>query len=229
MIHRPEILVVDDNHSERLFTVTVLQQAGYTIDIALNGQQALAKVMTLRPQCLILSMFLPDMTGYAICRQIRQHFPEDKVSIILTSSQVAALDQSYGLHQGAQRYLLKPFTAELLIQSVQEVMPKAFRPPSPPFPQQQPHLTLLECIPHRVSEQDEMRSSNPFTYSALKNGQARQLYSAINGKRTVSELVAATGLNTKEISDTLRVLLKEHYIQLYDSAGQLVKSNLLSL
>lgn len=228
MTHQPEILVVDDNHSELLFTTTVLQQAGYKIGTALNGHQALAKVMALRPQCLILSVFLPDMTGYAICRQIRQHISGEKLSIILTSSQAAVFDQSYGLNQGAQRHLLKPFTAELLIESVQGVMPKAFLPPSLSVPQPQP-VTLLECVPHRVSDEDEMRSSNPFTYSALKNGQARKLYGVIDGKRTVSELVAATGLNTKEISDTLHVLLKEHYIQLYDSTGQLVRSNLLSL
>ena len=225
MVHQPEILVVDDNHSDRVFIAATLQQAGYEIDIALSGQHALAKVMKSHPQCLILNVFLPDTTGYAICRQIRQHIPKDKISIILTSPQGAALDQNYGLNQGAQRYLLKPFTAELLIQYVQEVIPKAFLPP-PPSPQQ--HFTLLECIPRRVSDQYEMRSSNPFIYSALKDGQARQLYSAINSKRTVSELAAITGLNTKEISDTLRVLLKEHYIQLYDPTGLLVRNDLLS-
>ncbi len=226
MIRQPEILVVDDNHSERLFAATTLQQAGYKMDTAMSGHQALAKIMISCPQCLILSLFLPDTTGYAICRQIRQHIPKNKVSIILTSTQAAALNQSYGLNQGAQRYLLKPFTAELLIQSVQEVLPKAFLPPSSLSPK--PRFRLLECIPHRVSDQNEMRSSNPFTYSALKNGQARQIYGAINGERTVGELATANGLNTKEISDTLRVLLKEHYIQLYDSAGQPVESDLLS-
>lgn len=225
MMHQPEILVVDDNHIDRVFIATALQQAGYKIDIALSGQHALAKVMKSYPQCLILNVFLLDTTGYAICRQIRQHIPKDKVSIILTGPQGAALDQSYGLSQGAQRYLLKPFTAELLIQSVQEVIPKAFLPSPPPPPQ---HPALLECIPRRVSDQNEMRSSNPFLYSALKSGQARQLYSAINGKRTVSDLAAITGLNTKEISGTLRVLLEEHYIQLYDPTGQLVSDDQLS-
>ena len=94
MIHRPEILVVDDNHSERLFTVTVLQQAGYTVDISLNGQQSLTKIMTLRPQCLILSMFLPDMTGYAIDTlkrkandgEIKRH-PTDRNRLLFSSIQ----------------------------------------------------------------------------------------------------------------------------------------------
>ncbi len=222
MTRQPRILVVDNNASDWLFAATTLVQMGYKVDRAMDGEHALAKVTKSYPQCLLLNVFLPDTSGYAICRHIRQSVSEEIVSIILTSTKAAPLDQNYGLQQGAQRYLLKPFTAELLIQTIREVIPRTFQ--SAPSSKQQPLPSLMECIPHRIRNQDEMRMSNPFAYSALKNAQARQLYSIINDKRAVHELAAEAGLNMKEVTNTLHMLIKEHYIQLYDSTGLLVES-----
>jgi len=222
MLRQPSILIVEDNPSEWNFASTTLSQAGYRVDRALNGQHALAKVTTSYPQCLIINVFLSDTSGYALCRQIRQSITERQVPIILTSKKASRLDQNYGLNQGAQRFLPKPFTARQLIQAVEAVLPEEALQASTTPSSQHPRLRLVECIPHHFNDHDEMRNSNPFAYTALKNGRARRLYGAIDGKRTVHELSTALGLNTKEISDTLHVLIDAHYVQLYNSAGDLV-------
>jgi DNA-binding response OmpR family regulator len=219
VIRQPRILVVEDNPADWFFAATALLQAGYKVDRASSGEHALARITALRPQCLLLNVFLPDTSGYAVCRQIRQKISESKVPIILTSTKTASLDKNYGLHQGAQRFLHKPFTAELLVQTVREVIRTPSMQTPTTAPQDVAPPSMMKCIPRHTHNEDELRTSNPFTYFALKDVQARQLYSAINGKLAVYELAATTGLNRKEISNTLQVLIKENYVQLYDSTG----------
>src|SRR5262245_20696142 len=126
-MRRPRVLVVDDDVSSCDFISTTLQKAGYEVDIAPTGKEGIAKVIKSRPHCVILEVFLPDTNGYAVCRHVRRKFPEQKVRIILTSLKDAPLDQCYGLRQGANCYLPKPFTAETLIQTVWQMIPEAFQ------------------------------------------------------------------------------------------------------
>jgi DNA-binding response OmpR family regulator len=226
----PTVLVVDDSASTCLFIATALQQAGYEVDIALNGEEGLARIIKFRPRCLILDALLPDISGYALCRHVRQSMPGYRVPIILISSRRAPLDKIYGLRQGADRYLPKPLSAETLIQVVWEVIPEALRGevlPALPFAQQQrTDLTLSKLIPRRVASREAMRTTSPFARSTvLVDEQTRRLYSAIDGRKTITELAAITESETSETFRVLGVLLRENSIQIYDSAGGLVDND----
>jgi len=225
-VRRPRVLVVDDSTSTCLSIASALQQRGYDVDIALNGQDGLAKALTFHPHCLILDVLLPDINGYTVCRHVRQRFGQQLPFIILISSKDAPLDQYYGLRQGADLYLPKPFTEETLLQAVWEGVPAALRQAvSPPLPCPPPRPELAELIPRRVPNTDTMRSKSPFALSPITGDErARRLYVAINGRRTVAELANMTGLEKKDVSHGLRVLLQEHYIELYDAAGQYVET-----
>jgi CheY-like chemotaxis protein len=204
---------------------------GYEVDFAFSGREGLAKAVRFYPQCLILDVHLPDVSGYAICRHIRQKFSASIVPIVLVSTKAAPLDRSYGLRQGANHYLRKPFTAEGLLQVVWEVVPEHLRPAvlptSSPTPQQQVLPALSELVPGRVANPDAMRTSSPFARTTVIGvEQAPQLCAAIDGRKTVIELASATGLEIKEVLGVLRVLLRENRVQIYDSAGQLVENAL---
>ena len=231
MSSRPRVLVVDDSPTTCLFIAATLEQAGYEVDVALKGQEGLAKVAVFQPYCLILDVMLPDISGYAVCRHVQQSILGHTVYIILISAKSAPLDQSYGLRQGAHRYLPKPFSAEVLVQAVWEGVPGPLRQailPSFFSTPQQNHLpALLELIPRRVVDQDAMRTRNPFAHSpVIEEKQARQLYAVIDGRSTLSELATLIGLDTSAVTNTLRALLNKNYIQMYDSAGKLVESTL---
>ena len=230
MITRPRVLVVDDSPTACLFIASTLEQAGYDVDVALKGHEALAKVAEFQPYCLILDVMLPDISGYAVCRQVQQSYLVHPVYIILISTKNSPLDQLYGLRQGAHRYLPKPFTAEVLAQTVWEGIPGSLRQtilPSVFTKPQQSTPELQELIPRRVVDEDAMRARNPFThFPVIKEKQARQLYDAIDGKRTLFELATAIGLETSEVTRTLHVLLKKNCIEVYDSTGNLVESTL---
>ena len=220
------MLVVDDSASTCLLIASALQQKGYDVTIALNGQEGLTKAMTLYPHCLILDVLLPGINGYTICRHVCQQLGQQRPHIILMSSKDAPLDQQYGLRQGADRYLPKPFSEETLLQTVWEGMPAAIRqtvaPPSSGTPPSD--VALEKLIPRRVPNLETMRSSSPFARStAIKDELARLLYGAIDGRKTVAELAAATGLETRDVFRGLRILLQIHCIDLHDSAGQPVE------
>ncbi len=226
----PRVLVVDDNASTCLLIASSLQKRGYNVDIALNGQDGLFKVMSFHPHCLILDVLLPDISGYTICRYVRQRFRQQMPHIILISTKDSPLDQHYGLRQGADRYLPKPFTEETLLQVVWEGIPTAIRGAvSPPLSYTPSRPALWELIPRRVPNTEAMRTSSPFARSTVTGDErARRLYVAIDGRKTVAELATLTGLKTKDVSNMLRMLLQEHFIELYDSTGRFVETTFAS-
>jgi DNA-binding response OmpR family regulator len=100
-----------------------LQKAGYQVITALNGQDGLMKAFRDRPHCLILDVVLPGgMSGFGLCRQLRSIDPRHTLSIILVSTKNTPLDHNWAIRQGADRYLIKPFTEELFLRTVEEVL-----------------------------------------------------------------------------------------------------------
>jgi len=99
-----------------------LQKAGYQVVTANDGHMGLTKALQERPHCVIIDVVLPGVSGFGLCRQLRSLDPQRNLSIIMVSTKNTPLDHSWGLRQGADRYLAKPFTEEVLVQVVGEVM-----------------------------------------------------------------------------------------------------------
>jgi twitching motility two-component system response regulator PilH len=124
----PKVLVVDDSATSLLFISQALRKVGYHVITAVDGNEGLAKAFQERPHCIILDVVLPGMSGFGVCRQLRARDPQRNLSIILISNKNTPLDHSWGLRQGADRYLSKPFTEEVLLRTVQEVLMEHMRP-----------------------------------------------------------------------------------------------------
>ncbi len=127
MVNAPKVLVIDDSATSAHFITRTLRRAGYNVTTATNGSEGLAKAVQERPHCLILDVVLPGVSGFGVCRQLRALDPERNLSIIMVSSKDAPLDQKWGLRQGADRYLTKPFSEEALIRTVYEVLVEHIR------------------------------------------------------------------------------------------------------
>lgn len=122
MVTSPKVLVVEDSASSSLFITQALQKAGYRVITAVDGNEGLTKALQEWPECLILDVVLPGVSGFGVCRQLRSIDPQRSLSIIMVSNKNTQLDQSWGLRQGADRYLPKPFTEEALVRTVEEVL-----------------------------------------------------------------------------------------------------------
>lgn len=118
----PCVLVVDDSPTDLALIGSALQDAGFAVLIAMDGEQAYQTAVRERPDCVVLDVILPGRDGFAVCRH-RKHSPETSpIPVILVSVKHTALDRSWGLQQGAAEYLVKPFTMEELVASVRRVL-----------------------------------------------------------------------------------------------------------
>ena len=122
MVFAPRILIIDDSATLCLIMARALQKVGCQVSTASDGQSGLNKALQEHPHCIILDVILPGMNGFSLCRQLRSMDPQHRLSIIMVSSKNTPVDQSWGLRQGADRYLAKPFTEEQLVETVKEVL-----------------------------------------------------------------------------------------------------------
>ena len=122
MPNAAKVLVIDDSATICLIMARALRKAGYQVITASNGNDGLTKALQERPHCVVLDVVLPGISGYGLCRQLRALDPKHNLSIIMVSTKNTRLDRSWGLRQGADRYLPKPFSEEMLVQTVKEVI-----------------------------------------------------------------------------------------------------------
>jgi len=96
------------------------------------------------------------------------------------------------------------------------------------YPQQEMPLVLTKLIPHRLEDDNLLKSSNPFASSEIiTDKQARRLYNAIDSHRAVWEICEITGMDLKEAQKALKILMAHHRIQLYTLEGHPVDSSAL--
>ncbi|HEX7733954.1 MAG TPA: response regulator [Ktedonobacteraceae bacterium] len=124
----PKILIIDDSPTVRMFMLRALQKTGCQILLATNGTEGLQRAVQERPDCIILDVVLPGLNGYSLCRQLRAMDPEHDLAIVMISSKNSLVDQNWGLRQGADRYLPKPFTEEQLLMTIKEVLETTTHP-----------------------------------------------------------------------------------------------------
>jgi hypothetical protein len=90
---------------------------------------------------------------------------------------------------------------------------------------QSQQFALNELIPHRAQSVEAMQANNPLASAVvISNKQARRLYSLIDGKRSITELLDTTQIDQQEFTEALRWLLKQKLIRLHDPKGKPVDS-----
>jgi DNA-binding response OmpR family regulator len=117
------ILVVDDDLDLLELVSTTLESAGFTIDAVTSGLEALEITRGAeRPDVVVLDVQLPGMSGYEICRELRDEFGESLPILFVSGFRTEALDRVAGLLVGADDYLVKPFAPDELIGRVRALM-----------------------------------------------------------------------------------------------------------
>ena len=106
------ILVVDDDENVTHMLRRALSYEGYAVAIAKDGAEALRKSLDFAPELVILDVLMPGIDGVEVCRRLRAG--DSKLSILMLTAKDAAADQVVGLDAGADEYLVKPFTLDVL-------------------------------------------------------------------------------------------------------------------
>jgi twitching motility two-component system response regulator PilH len=118
----PKVLVVDDSWTDLTLIATPLRESGYDVITAVDGEEALEKVLQERPQCVLLDVILPKQNGFQLCRKLKQMEQSRDIPVILISGKNTPLDKRWGLQQGADLYITKPFSKDELLASVRSLI-----------------------------------------------------------------------------------------------------------
>lgn len=112
---KEKILIVDDSEEIRLLLKRFLGSAGYDIDEAVNGEEALHLVEKAKPDLILLDIVMPGIDGFRVCEMIKEQSPPVDAPVIFLSAKTDAADKVRGLEIGGADYITKPFDrAEVL-------------------------------------------------------------------------------------------------------------------
>jgi two-component system response regulator RegX3 len=119
MVIAPTILVVDDEQSYRDALAIALEREGFRVEVAADGQEAIARFDDAQPSLVLLDVMLPEMSGLDVCRELRNR---SRIPIIMVTARNAEIDAVVGLEIGADDYVTKPFRLRELVARVRAAL-----------------------------------------------------------------------------------------------------------
>jgi two-component system response regulator MprA len=121
------VLVADDDDGVTSVVARTLTREGYDVRTASDGDQAVHAMREWAPDAIVLDVLMPGRDGLAVCRQVRSERPD--IGILMLTAKDGAGDQIVGLDAGADDYLVKPFSLQVLAAHLRAVLRR--REPSP--------------------------------------------------------------------------------------------------
>jgi DNA-binding response OmpR family regulator len=115
------VLIVEDESSIASFVSLYLKKAGYDVEVAATGTQALEKAEH-NPSLIVLDLMLPDMDGIDVCRRLRKR---SDVPILMLTARDEDIDKIIGLEVGADDYMTKPFNPRELVARIKSILRRA--------------------------------------------------------------------------------------------------------
>jgi len=108
------VLIVDDAATVRMYHRGILESAGYAVEEAWNGIEALEKILNAPFDFYIVDINMPKLDGYGFLRELRQqNVPQ--APAIMVSTEAAATDEAAAYRAGANAYLIKPVLPQQLL------------------------------------------------------------------------------------------------------------------
>jgi DNA-binding response OmpR family regulator len=115
------VLIVEDESSIASFVSLYLKKAGYDVEVAATGSEALDKAEQ-NPSLIVLDLMLPDMDGIDVCRRLRKR---SDVPILMLTARDEDIDKIIGLEVGADDYMTKPFNPRELVARIKSILRRA--------------------------------------------------------------------------------------------------------
>jgi twitching motility two-component system response regulator PilH len=116
------VLIVEDTPSEMELMSHYLRESGCRVMNATSAQEALAIAAKQPPDVIVTDVVMPGMSGFELCRSLKKQPETATVPIVICTSKNQDIDRLWGMKQGADAYLTKPYTQAQLVQAVRSVM-----------------------------------------------------------------------------------------------------------
>ncbi len=161
------ILVVDDDRQIVRLVGSYLEQAGFQVLTAYDGETALREARSSRPDLIVLDLMLPDRDGWEVTRSIRADASIEGTPIIMLTARVDDTDKIVGLEVGADDYITKPFNPREVVARVRAVLRR-----SADIPVREPTLRMgeiaMDLDRHEVRVGETMVELTPAEFGLLK-------------------------------------------------------------
>ncbi|GCD98713.1 response regulator transcription factor [Embleya hyalina] len=177
---RTRLLVVDDEPNIRELLSASLRFAGFEVDSAADGADALAAVARCRPNLVVLDVMLPDLDGFEVVRRLRAD--GTRLPVLFLTAKDTTKDKITGLTLGGDDYVTKPFSLEELIARIHAVLRRVHGGETVPTSSNRIVVADLELDPdgHEVLRGGRPVSLSPTEFKLLR-------YLMLNTGRVVSK------------------------------------------
>ncbi|WP_339884311.1 response regulator transcription factor [Vreelandella maris] len=117
-----KVLVVDDEPNIVLSLEFLMEQAGFEVVTAEDGEQALARVNDSQPDLLLLDISLPGISGFDVLERLRNEEATAQLPIIMLTAHGRDVEREKGMALGADDYITKPFSTQSLVEKVKALL-----------------------------------------------------------------------------------------------------------
>lgn len=114
------IMIVEDSPTDRKIAESVCSGSGYRVITVTEGDKVLATAIEKMPDLILLDVILPNKNGFQVCRQLKSNDATKDIKVIIVSSKDQASDKFWGMKQGADDYITKPYSEDDLIAAIQK-------------------------------------------------------------------------------------------------------------
>ena len=119
-----KVMVIDDSKTIRRTAETLLKKSGCEVFTAIDGFDALSKILEHRPAIIFVDIMMPRLDGYQTCALIKNNKMFKNTPVVMLSSKDGLFDRARGRIVGSEQYLTKPFTKDELLGAISNCIEK---------------------------------------------------------------------------------------------------------
>jgi twitching motility two-component system response regulator PilH len=112
------ILIVEDSQTDAYIIRRILEDIGYKVSLANNGEQGVEKAKEILPDLILMDVVMPGLNGFQATRRITKAPETSNIPVMILSSKHMESDREWGKRQGAKEFLIKPIKPDELIKAI---------------------------------------------------------------------------------------------------------------
>lgn len=114
------VLIVEDSPTDRKIAEAVCSEMGFRTAVVSEGDKVQSVAAELKPDLILLDVILPNKNGFQVCRQLKNDEATKDTKVIIVSSKNQASDKFWGMKQGADDYVTKPYDEQELVKVIEK-------------------------------------------------------------------------------------------------------------